>query len=360
MASPVGSDEVVADQISVSTTLSPGTISAIQRCPVELWSRIFEIISADGRLGTNLPLVCRFFREVSDTIRLRAVRATFDVSNRTKIRSLFQMLCSRQAHRRNVQHTFLHICNSRSRAPLTSPAATLNTFLTMVSHSLTTLTLFMSPNTIIPRMHEIPLPYLRELTLHISQPQKKAEVGRELLHSPLPFSPPFPSLRRLHLVYASAEGLTLMSDFFRPTHPLAPFLTHLRISALWKELLPAAEFATALGIQSTPEPTTSPLPATVTRSPLRFPATLQYLLIEAMSAPPGGCPRPLQYVQPFRRGDMLSYEKLASDAQAPDRRVMFAESFVSTYESAFTVDEAKGLWVDRLSGGEGCWSVFSG
>ncbi|KDQ56508.1 hypothetical protein JAAARDRAFT_79457 [Jaapia argillacea MUCL 33604] len=82
------------NSISVSTTLSPGTISAIQRCPVELWSRIVEIISDDGHLGTNLPLVCRFFREVSDTIRLRAVRATFDVSNRTKIRSLFQMLCT--------------------------------------------------------------------------------------------------------------------------------------------------------------------------------------------------------------------------------------------------------------------------
>ncbi|KDQ56501.1 hypothetical protein JAAARDRAFT_36646, partial [Jaapia argillacea MUCL 33604] len=297
MVSLVGSDsnEVVIDQISVSTTLPPRIISAIQRCPVELWSRIFEIISADGHMGTNLPLVRRFFREVSDTIRLPSVRATFDVSNRTKMGSLFQMLCSRQANRRNIQHRFLHICNSRSRAPLTSPAATLNTFLTIVSHSLTTLTLFMSPNTVIPRMHEIPLTYLRELTLHISQPQKKPElgVGRELLHSPLPFSPPFPSLRRLHLVYASAEGLTLMSDFFRPTHPLAPFLTHLRISALWKELLPADEFATALGIQSTPEPMTSPLLATVARSPLRFPATLQYLLIEAMSAPPGGCPRPL-------------------------------------------------------------------
>ena len=203
---------------------------------------------------------------------------------------------------------------------------TMRSILTDVGESLEVLETAISYLTMSPTEPtcQISLPRLTELTIREGFPKKRIINPAILILCQ--------QLRRLHI------GTIRSNDPFGCVRKLAPFLTHLRISGVKQECWFGPYLEEALGIREESLPPSS-----------RLPLTVQKVLVKPACPPEGGgCPGTSRAL----------YDAVLSDLrylnETEDRVILLnAKEQWTPLQCIREKDD----WLDRVAGGEGCWSL---
>ncbi|KIM79012.1 hypothetical protein PILCRDRAFT_823878 [Piloderma croceum F 1598] len=203
--------------------------------------------------------------------------------------------------------------------------------LTNVAESLEILEVALSGRIVsnINTTHPISFPRLKELTTHDGFP-----LGWKK-HSTI-FAPCH-RLRRLHIAQCHTN------DLFGGIGRLAPFLTHLRFSGLQQESWFGADLEVALGIHEE-------TPGHSWRKPVpKLPSTVETVFVKPAEPPPRGgwCGTPA-----VSYGTLLRH--LRSLNEKDDRFVLLRAP--EEWMPSQNIDEGAD-WLDRIAGGEGCWTM---
>lgn len=342
--------------------------------PAEVWGKIFELCCNDGgQTGRSLTLVSRYIYAVSKPYQYYSVT----LAGKCSIAKFAEMLAADPECRR-VKHMFMstfkpepnmleYIQKGPLRTPPPSPLqvhgtkpdpsehhdilADMYRILEFVAPSIRILHIVMNfyrEEIFFPMV----FPVLEELT--IQGPFHDHYDCNDEFYDTL--YPPIPSLRRLYLT----DVFTCVNDrTYLAVRHYAPYLTHLRIQCadgyiessrtFLRQLLtskPGSERRGELdfGDDEDEEEWQSRRP--------HFPGTLQRILLHPGPAQPRGRCGTMYMI---RHSALRELEKCASE---DSRIALFKESpWVWPYSRAHDYVEGQKQWLDRISGGEGCWEV---
>jgi hypothetical protein len=173
--------------------------------------------------------------------------------------------------------------------------------------------------------HPISLPRLKELTTHYGFALDGAAIFK-----------PCHQLRRLNVVQPHTSNL------FGGICDIAPFLTHLHFSGIQRESDLVDKLEVALGI------TEASHAQTRRSSAAQLPSSVQKII-----AKPAGPPAPTGWCGTHA----ASYEYLMTELrrlnEEDDDRFVLLDAKDNTRSPQRIDDE----WLDRVAGGEGCWSI---
>ncbi|KAI0072938.1 hypothetical protein K474DRAFT_1678277 [Panus rudis PR-1116 ss-1] len=244
---------------------------AIDRCPAEIWARIFSFACTDGGYtGRSLSLVSRYFRDASLRVKLQSI-SLHGIDNASGFIEMYQRT---SPHESPVQYLYFTYKPARRSRPSTFSAhdcssveeilrALLSYDLTpqeedilrgrIVSHPVIgsqyvstqatfkhqvcsvlgrllslTATSLRSLSLVLPQGMNIPTPLWKTSLPHLEQLSIYGCMMPSFSKPELPQNaePLFPSLRFLHLTYCEHHLLLFTSS--------SPSLTHLRLSAVSK------------------------------------------------------------------------------------------------------------------------------
>ncbi|KDQ51754.1 hypothetical protein JAAARDRAFT_81305 [Jaapia argillacea MUCL 33604] len=252
-------------------------LSAVSRCPPELWCKIISFVYKNRSfLNTAaLSLVSKSFKELSEPIRMQTIHLSLPVTSRDR---LDQFLMALQGgtrptttnNYRSVQNLFLHLHNPSDPTTRFHSDGFAEGFedgvvdmLNLLSPALTKLAIFLGPNTSLPRLRHphttgfyasinpnprtnVNLAHLQDLSFHISVANPASQTH--------PYMPIFPSLRRLTLSY----GDTIQEEFLANAilydiFEFAPLLVRLRLIARKGSLPQPDVLAKVLGLEDPSE-----------------------------------------------------------------------------------------------------------
>jgi len=349
----------------------------MDKIPPEICTKIFSHACLDsGYTGRSLSLVSKFIRETSQPVKLQSIY----LRGSDQALAFASILKRVPPHLRSVRYLFI---SSRGPDPFKGPtddlksvrpptednntnftdrtyvpleqemdqealraaaqrfrkmavlgkqmARAVQDILTDIAESLEILEVAFSDH-ITSNMnttHPISLPRLTELTTHDGFPLGWMDHSKILT--------PCYQLRRLHITQCRTN------DLFGSIRALAPFLTHLRFSGLQQESWFGADLEVALGISE--ELAGYSLKQPVTRLPL----SVQKVFVRP-AAPPfrgGWCG-----TASVSYGTLLRH--LRSLNEKEDRFVLLKAQ--KEWTSSQIICE-EGDWLDRIGGGEGCWSL---
>ncbi|KDQ62126.1 hypothetical protein JAAARDRAFT_449886 [Jaapia argillacea MUCL 33604] len=349
----------------------------MERCPPEICHKIFSFACKDdGHTGRSLSLVSRYIHEASKLSRYHSVV----LEGVDHIQTFANVLKDTPPQFRRVQHLFISyrgpapalvesdsgVSRTKVFGVLTSSnrdiAANRNTgpslvdnetteqrgrsaraimstnvilqgivsVLDLMADSLQTLTIVtvnLRPFALTP----VPLPMLTELTLYgIHDPAAwKLDLHR------------VPSLRRLHI-----QGICF-GDAIQPLVELTPNLTHLRMSGLEHAVSISRSIGAALAVFQSQDEVRERDVADASNPQSTRP--VRRVLVQPRPPRRFGC----GFAYGQYASAMTEIERAASND--PERRVMVLKPQVSTLIGDELVKEAKGFWLDRVQGGEGCW-----
>jgi hypothetical protein len=152
---------------------------------------------------------------------------------------------------------------------------------------------------------------------------------------------PCHSLRHLYIDAPSSCGHA--SYFFHSITTFAPELTHLRFSGLQQDEWIADHLEVALGLSE---------PGVSTSKVENLPETMEMILIKPDAQPPlnGHCGTAILRYKQLQRG--------CRAVQKMDGRVILLWQSTGSDEEGMSTDRLEGRdWLDRVSGGDGCWNA---
>lgn len=345
-------------------------MTAIHDIPAEVWGKIFVLCCDDGgHTGGALALVSRYIHAVSKPYQYRSVA----LMGKRMIAKFANLLAANHECRR-VKHLFMSTFKPEPNAleyihkgPLqTSAPPSLSLCGTQLSSKeqrqvmvdMYQILEFIAPS--VQYLHIIMGFYREDIFFPIPFPMLEELAFQGPFHDHYDCNdkfrdtlfPQLPSLRRLYLT----DVFTCVNDrTFLAIRHYAPYLTHLRIQCADGYIESSKTFLQQL-LPSTPLP---PPPAErkggdegETSSKLQFPETLQCVLLHPGPAQPKwNCGT----TWTMRSAALRELERYANE---DSRIVLFKESpWKWPYSRAYGYVEGEQQWLDRISGGEGCWST---
>ncbi|KAI0758101.1 hypothetical protein C8Q74DRAFT_299787 [Fomes fomentarius] len=334
---------------------------------VELLREIYTLACADGGFtGCSLSLVSKHVRETSRSARFHSISLTSGTAQQlSNFLLCFHQECAwvqrDEGYTPAIRHLCISIANCKDTKgdwhggpySIDEPRITherqeyiaqLIAFVQFVAPNLVTLSLIRQS---FPRLDDIPcsgFPMLDELS--VTAPDLFV-LGENPPH------PLYPRLRRLHLANSPHYGLLSWVDGKR-----APNLTHLRISELGdvdatvKTVICESSSVDILTICKLMMPSLDAIAA-----PTTYPQ-LQKVLIRPCPPPPDGncgCAHPYMEHEEF----LADIEDLRARWTIPIDAIPYKESSTIQKEGGHTA-AIKREWLDRLHGGQGCWTSRSG
>lgn len=293
----------------------------MERCPSELWTRIFELACTDGgRTGCYIARTSRYFREAVLSVQLHSVA----LCTTRKMAAFADFLEQREPGHRRVRHLFLSCLDNGVATTMV-----MNSSIRNMDH-----VLFQILTTVAP--------YLLTLT---SNMPKRVTGKYTVLHTPFPclmeltiipgFFYPAPSSSCVNDYFPSLRYLDILS-----THSVAslyasraPRLTHLRLSVVdyLEQKLQESLAKILAGTNDTDEHPEA--------EKSHFPSTIQKITIHRQ--------------QDLHRLSRVSFNRVLHTLALVDKdhKLDVASDWTEGRRR-----RTRGEWEDRITGGYGCWS----
>jgi len=305
----------------------------MDRCPVELWLKIFAIACTDdGFTGRSLSLVSRYIRDTSKSFKLQSVaicglRQTVEfaalVTKTPRCHARHLYICDGTCRSHADDNERSVDAHTRQEALSTS----ISTIIAAVSPTLWTLSLYGNLSWVRPvALRTGPntfLPFLTDLTI-----QCDGLYAHEDGHQPDASFSSFPTLPSLR--YLNIPSDLPASDLLANIPHFAPYLTHIRLPGM---LYSGLERALNLIRRPDEEPVS------------QFPQTMEKVYIHT---------EPL----PIRAGSFhVLFSRSLSFSQwiaAKDDRVVLLQA-TPHLVGRDLCHHLKREWLDRIDGGNGCW-----
>jgi hypothetical protein len=326
----------------------------MDKMPPEICTKIFSYACLDtGYTGRSLSLVSKYIHDTSQSVKLQSIALHGQSQTLAFAEMLKQMLP--YPHLRRIRYLFIAIdapysypnpdetpdsVGRRAHAAINASrkmGVAIVEILRGVGESLELLEMVLASQVAsyldIPQS-PIPLPRLKELTTHgifpFGQPGETIGLNLEPCQ-----------LRRLHI----ARSVHVHSDdLYGCIAKSAPSLTHLRFSDLHARYYFAGDLEAALGSR---EPVLDQ-----SRNPSRIgrlPTSIERVLVQPLPPPSQGrCgPLPIKYMSFLRELRLLNRK---------NERLVLLKAQEGRLQSQVSEADAND-WLDRVDGGEGCWSM---
>ncbi|KZP14797.1 hypothetical protein FIBSPDRAFT_796367 [Athelia psychrophila] len=313
----------------------------MDRTPSEIWTKIFSHACTDsGATGRRLSLVSKSIRELSAPVKLQSM----SIHGLRHVTSFHKLLLQTPPHLRRIRYLFIStipLPPARRGLPRFFPSSRTSEagaemgrdeweqmrhvcqcVLAEVAEWIEIMYLDVGPTQYSP---VLTFPRLTELTSY------GFPLPSLWLSDDKPTSALCPQLRRWHIMrFPPMDPL----DVFETITTVAPSLTHLRFSGLQQNSSFARDLETALS-GSNGDSCTG-----------RLPASIQKVYVKPLTAPPWGpcATAKMSYGQLMRGLEELN---------KADSRLVLLKKYKEDGERMCT----SGEWLDRINGGQGCWSL---
>lgn len=322
--------------------------SAVGRCPLEVWQKIFSFACTDdGRTGCALSLVSRNVRDVSDHTRLQSA-ALFSLP---QMRRFLDELQRRPPSHRSVRYLFLADTRTHNEEAGTwqyqdQASAVYSTILLVVAPALKTLTIMLplSIHTVLPTTAN--LPALENLTAPGSFDSAFEGI--------VPLFCALPRLRRLHLnsfdraiifTPVDSRGMGERGDLLWFISQAAPGLVWLRLDSV-QQYYQLPHDLERMTYKERPNQTSG---SQDRHQPLS--SSLRCVIVEPLAYKSGGScgTGRVSHSRMIRGLQSLAAQQLASGRQP--EVVLLPDCPYPVY----TVGHAARDWMEVINGGDGSW-----